>query len=165
MGVASVTNDSSTQDNSIGAVGRGNMNPYYLPDENIKGEDSERSRDRNQENDYHLLDNEEEEKEKRVRENVYQVLVNPMDTEEDYADPDEEEMDNIYHVLEGPTPKEEEEEKSEGEKDEREKIADSEEEGAERERDRDEVEEPLTEPAAYEIPLVSSSKHNSTVLQ
>ena len=159
MGVASVTNDDSTQDNNIGAVGGGNMNPYYLPDENIN-EESERSRDRDQENDYHL-GNEEEEKEERVRENVYQVLVNPMDTEEDYADPDEEEMDNIYHVLEGPTPKEEEEE-SEGEKDEREKITEGEE---ERERYKVEVEEPLTEPAAYEIPLVSSSKHNSTVLQ
>ena len=165
MGVASVTNDDSTQDNNIRAVGGagGNMNPYYLPDENIKGEESERSGDRDRENDYHLLGNEEEEKEERVRENVYQVLVNPMDTEEDYADPDEEEMNNIYHILEGPTPKEEEE--GEGEKAEREKTTDSEEEGAERERDRDEVEEPLTEPAAYEIPLVSSSKHNSTVLQ
>ena len=164
MGVVSVMNDDSTQDNNIGAIGGGNMNPYYLPDENTKGEESERSSDRDQENDYHLLGDEEEEKKERARENVYQVVVNPMDTEEDYADPDEEEMNNIYHVLEGPTPKkEEEEEESEGEKAEREKTTEGEEE--ERERDKVEMEEPLTEPAAYEIPLVSSSKHNSTVLQ
>ena len=48
-----------------------------------------------------------------------------MDTEEDYADPDEEEMNNIYHVLEGPTPKEKGEE-SEGEKDEREERGEAE---------------------------------------
>ena len=162
MGVVSIMNDDSTQDNYIGAVGGGNMNPYYLPDENIK-EESERSGDRDQENDYHLLGDEEEKKEERARENVYQVVVNPMDTEEDYADPDEEEMNNIYHVLEGPTPKEEEEEESEAERAEREKTTEGEEE--ERERDKVEMEEPLTEPAAYEIPLVSSSKHNSTVLQ
>ena len=74
--------------------------------------------------------------------------MNPVDTE-DYADPDEEEMNNIYHVLEGPTPKEEGEEESEGEKEEKE------------ERGEAEREEPLTEPTAYEVPL---SKHNSTVL-
>ena len=164
MGVVSIMNDDSTQDNNIGAVGGGNMNPYYLLDENTKGDESERSGDRDQENDYHLLGDEEEEKKERARENVYQVVVNPMDTEEDYADPDEEEMNNIYHVLEGPTPKEEEEEESEGEKAEREKTTEGEEEEG-REMDKIEVEEPLTEPAAYEIPLVSSSKHNSIVLQ
>ena len=162
MGVISVMNDDSTQDNNIGAVGGGNMNPYYLPDENTKGEESERSGDRDRENDYHLLGDEEEEKKERARENVYQIVVNPMDTEEDYADPDEEEMNNIYHVLEGPTTQKEEEEESEGEKAEREKTTEGEEE--ERERDKVEEEEPLTEPAAYEIPLVSSSKHNSTIL-
>ncbi len=160
MGVASVYNDDSTQDN-IGSVGRGNMNHYYLPDEEAKRENSERSGDRDRENDYHLLGNEEEVKEERGRENVYQVVVNPLDTEEDYADPDEDEMNNIYHILEGPTPEWEEE--SEGEKAERERNIEGKEE--ERERDRVEEEEPLTEPTAYEIPLVSSSKHNSTVLQ
>jgi hypothetical protein len=158
VGVASVYDDDSTQDN-IGSVGGGNMNHYYLPDEKAKGEDSKRPGDRDRENDYHLLGNEEDEKEERARENVYQIVVNPLDTEEDYADPDEDEMNNIYHVLEGPTPEWEEE--SEGEKAEREKNIEGKE---ERERDRVD-EDPLTEPTAYEIPLVSSSKHNSTVLQ
>ena len=150
MGVASLKNDDSTQDD-IGSVGRGNMNHYYLPDEKIKGESSERIGDREQEN-YHLLGNAEEEREEGVRENVYHILENPLDTEEDYADPDEEEMNNIYHVLEGPTP-EWEEERERRDKAEREE---------EREREGVEREEPLTEPTAYEVPL---SKHNSTVLQ
>ena len=144
VGVASLNNDASTQDN----VGEGNMNHYYLPDEKTKGESSERSDDRDQENNYHLLGKAEEEREEGVRENVYHVLENPLDTEEDYADPDEEEMNNIYHVLEGPTPEWEEER-------ERRDKAEREEGGVERE-------EPLTEPTAYEVPV---SKHNSTVLQ
>ena len=155
VGGASSKNDNTTQDN-IRLVGGGNMNHYYLPDEKTNGESSERSGDRDQENNYNLLGNAEEERE-RVRENVYHVLENPLDTEEDYADPDEDEMNNIYHVLEGPTPEREEE--SEGDKAESEKTE------REEERDKDEVEEPLTEPTAYEIPLVSGSKHNSTVLQ
>ena len=158
VGVASVKNDDSTQGN-IGLVGGGNMNQYYLPDEVMKGEDSERFGNRDQENNYHLLGNAEEEREGGVRENVYQILENSLDTEDDYADPDEEEMNNIYHVLEGPTPEREEE--SEGEEAEREKMEREE----ERERGEVEADEPLTEPTAYEIPLVSCSKHNSTVLQ
>ena len=63
-----------------------------------------------------------------------------MDTEEDYADPDEEEMNNIYHVLEGPIPprrrgKRVRERKMKGRR-----------EGKQRE-------EPLTEPTAYEVLL------------
>ena len=158
VGVASVKNDDSTQDN-IGSVSGGNMNQYYLPDEAMKKEDSERFGNRDQENNSHLLSNAEEEREGKVRENVYQILENPLDTEDDYADPDEEEMNNIYHVLEGPTPERDEE--SEGEEAEREKMEREE----ERERGEVEADEPLTEPTAYEIPLVSCSKHNSTVLQ
>ena len=148
MGAASSKNDDSIQ----GSVGGGNMNPYYLPGENTKGESSDRTGDGDQEDNYHLLGSAEEEREEGVRENVYHLVENPLDTEEDYADPDEEEMNNIYHVLEGPTPEWEEER-------ERRDKAESEE---EREREGVEREEPLTEPSAYEVPL---SKHNSTVLQ
>ena len=99
-----------------------------------------------------------------VRENVYHILENPLDSyDEDYADPDEEEINNIYHVLEGPTPEGEEEEREKAEREEEEKDKVDREE--EREREKFEREEQLTEPTAYEIPLASGSKHNSTVLQ
>lgn len=157
MGVASAKSDDSAQDN-IRLVGGGNLNNNYLPDEKTEGESGERIRDKDRENNYHLLGDAEEERE-GVRENVYHILENPLDTEEDYADPDEEELINIYHVLEGPTPEREGE--SEGDEAEKEKT-----EGEEKkERDEVELEEQLTEPTAYEIPLVSGSKHNSTVLQ
>ena len=164
MGAASSENDDTTQDN-IESVGGGNVNDYYLPDEKAKGENSKRTEDRDEENSYHLLGNAEEEREERIRENVYHVLENPLDSyDEDYADPDVEEMNNIYHVLEGPTPVGEEEregQKAEKEEEEREKV-DKEE---EREREKFVKEEPLTEPSAYEVPLVSCSKHNNTALQ
>ena len=164
VGVASSKNDDTTQDN-IGSAGGGNVNHYYLPDEKAKGESSKRTGDKDRENSYHLLGNVEEEREEGVRENVYHVLENPLDSyDEDYADPDLEEMNNIYHVLEGPTPvgeEKREKEKAERKEGERDKVEGEE----EREREKFEREEPLTEPTAYEIPLVSGSKHNSTVIQ
>ena len=139
-GVATSIND-DTRDN-IGSVGGDKMNIYFLSDERTKEECSETTRDTDQENNYHLLSNAEETKKEGVRESVYHILKSPLDdVDEDYADPDEDEMNNIYHVLEGPTPEREEE----------------------RERDEAEGEEPLTEPTAYEVPVTSSSKHNSIV--
>ena len=139
-GVASSIND-DIQDN-IGSVGGDKMNIYFLPDEKTKEERSERTGDTDQGNNYHLLGNAEEMKKEGVRESVYHILKSPLDdVDEDYADPDEDEMNNIYHILEGPTPEREEE----------------------RERDEVEGEEPLTEPTAYEVPVASNSKHNSIV--
>ena len=63
MGAASSKNDDTTQDN-IESVGGGKVDDYYLPDEKAKGESSERTGDRDGENNYYLLGNAEEERER-----------------------------------------------------------------------------------------------------
>ena len=48
-------------------------------------------------------------KKKGVRECLSPIPENPLNIEEDYADPDKVEMKKYYHVLEGSTPEGEEE--------------------------------------------------------
>ena len=124
--------------NHIELVREDKLNHSYLAHEQTKGDKC--IGDIDQMDNYHRLGTEEEVAEAVGRKNVYFALERPLDNDDDYADPDEEEM-NIYYVLEGPTPKGEEEE--------------------ERERENVDRVEPLTEPTAYEVPFPSN--HNSTV--
>ena len=89
-------------------------------------------------NHYHLLSDAQEKKMEGVREGLYKIPEKPED-DKDYEDPDEQERENVYYVLEGPTPERETED-----------IED------------DNVQE-VNEAAAYEVPMVSSTKNNTNV--
>lgn len=97
--------------------------------------DSLKTGNTNTDNNYHLLRNAQEKKE-GLQDGLYHIPEKPED-DEDNEDQDEQERENVYYILEGPTPERETEETG------------------------DDTVQQVNEAAVYEVPIVSSTKNNS----